>query len=62
MKLSESRICLDCEEVFEDNEHQACPKCASFATASLLLWIVPLVSVCAPVMMKKALKESGDVC
>lgn len=44
-KLDMTRICLDCEEIFDANLFDACPACASLATANLTLWIVPLEAV-----------------
>jgi hypothetical protein len=36
MKLGDSRLCLDCEEV---HEHQICPACGSEAFAFLTRWV-----------------------
>lgn len=60
MKLEKSRICLDCEEVFEDNEQQLCPKCESCATASLMLWVVPLAAIWGPDRMVKAVNGGAE--
>ena len=38
MNLDEARLCLDCEEVHED---QVCPSCGSEAFAYLTRWVQP---------------------
>ena len=38
MKLDEARLCLDCEEVHED---QVCPICSSEVFAYLTRWVQP---------------------
>lgn len=38
MKLDEARLCLDCEEV---HENQVCPICSSEAFAYLTRWVQP---------------------
>jgi hypothetical protein len=38
MKLDAARLCLDCEEVHED---QVCPVCSSEAFAYLTRWVQP---------------------
>jgi len=58
-KLNETRICLDCEEVFDENEFRMCPKCASLATASLLLWVVPLEAVWGKNMLHRPADKTG---
>ena len=40
MKLKTSKVCLDCDEVF-DGELSQCPKCASPAWAWINRWLCP---------------------
>jgi hypothetical protein len=44
MKISKTRICIDCEEVFADME-RACPVCTSKSTIMLSKWVPPLNSI-----------------
>ena len=38
MRLDEARLCLDCEEIHDDQE---CPSCGSEAFAFLTRWVKP---------------------
>lgn len=41
MKITQTRICIDCEEVFPDGT-VTCPLCASHATILLAKWVAPI--------------------
>ena len=38
MRLDEARLCLDCEEI---HDNQECPSCGSEAFAFLTRWVKP---------------------
>jgi hypothetical protein len=40
MRLDDARLCLDCEEIHDDQE---CPSCGSEAFAFLTRWVKPAV-------------------
>jgi len=40
MKLTEAKICLDCETIFEDGHE--CPMCAKGPVTYLSIWVAPL--------------------
>jgi hypothetical protein len=40
MDLKSARLCLDCEEIFEDTSN--CPRCASEFWYPLMAWIRPM--------------------
>jgi hypothetical protein len=41
MKITDTRICINCEEVFEDGP-ATCPACASRTTILLAQWVPPI--------------------
>lgn len=40
MKLSQTKVCINCDEVFE--EGFSCPKCSSAVFMPLSRWLTPL--------------------
>ncbi len=44
MKVTKTRICIDCEEVFEERT-TSCPACASQTTILLAKWVPPISSL-----------------
>lgn len=42
MKLSRAACCMDCDEVFDDQEHDYCPVCGGRATHPATRWLRPL--------------------
>ena len=47
MKIDSAKICIDCNEVFDGDEHTDCPRCASTVTVWLDRWISPVRVVLA---------------
>lgn len=57
MRLSETKVCINCDEVFE--EGFTCPKCDSKVIMFLGSWIRPMVSVESRLSEKELGKITG---
>ena len=59
MKLNNSRLCIDCDTVFEHNKAGRCPACGSETTEDLTRWVLPLTWVQVPLQPAAALPDAG---
>ncbi len=60
MKIIQTRICIDCEEVFEKGA-RTCPACASRMTILLSKWVPPISSLTRDLEMMKNLMAKVDL-
>jgi hypothetical protein len=58
MKLVNSRLCLDCEEVHED---QHCPVCGSESFAFMTRWVTPSDTAAAEASQPQAVRPPEGV-
>jgi hypothetical protein len=60
MKITNTRICIDCEEVFED-KMWPCPSCTSKTTVLLAKWVPPISSLANDLETMKMMMESAGI-
>lgn len=60
MKIAKTRICIDCEEVFEDGP-LTCPSCTSRTTILLARWVPPISSLTKDLETMKIMMAGAEI-